>query len=124
MTDGLMFPKPGKQKKRKKHKKTILHGRDGTCYLCMRLNGDYSEKRILHKHHVYEGKPGRQISEREGFTVYLCLKHHLEGPEAVHNNKENRRLIQRDCQREYEKTHTRQQFMDLLRRNYLDDEET
>lgn len=122
MTDGLMFPKPGKKKKRKQHKKSILHGKNGTCYLCMKLNGDYRTKRIIHRHHVYGG-PNRPISEAEGFTVYLCLEHHEEGPEAVHNNKENKRLIQKDCQREYEKTHTRQQFMDLIRRNYLDEED-
>lgn len=46
--------------------------------------------------------------------------HHIDGPEAVHNNQKNMRLIQEDCQKAYEKTHTRQQFMELVGRNYLE----
>ena len=118
--NGLMFPKTKNRKKRKKHGKSILHCRDGTCYLCMKLDGNYGEQRTLHEHHVYGGAL-RAVSEREGFKVYLCLRHHIDGAEAVHNNQKNMRIIQRDCQREYEKTHTRQQFMDLIGRNYLED---
>lgn len=108
-------------KKRKKHKQSIMQIKDGTCYLCKRLNEDYRIHPVVHEHHVYCG-PNRSVSEENGFKVYLCLEHHTVGKAAVHNNHENMRILQKDCQREYEKTHTRQQFMDLIGRNYLDEE--
>lgn len=117
----LMFPKGKKKKRRKQHKKSILQEKDGTCYLC-RMRGNYRKYPITHKHHVFGG-PLRAISEAEGFTVDLCPDDHEFGTEAVHRNQENMRLIQRECQREYEKTHTRQQFMELIGRNYLEDED-
>lgn len=118
--NGLMFPKRIHRKKRKRHKKSILHEKDGTCYLCMKLSGDCRIKPVIHEHHIYGGAC-RSISEQEGFKAYLCLEHHIDGPEAVHNNQENMRILQRDCQRHYERTHTRKQFMELTGRNYLED---
>lgn len=117
---GLMLPKKPWKKKRKQHKKSILHCKDGTCYLCMKLEGNYYTHPAVQEHHVYGGSL-RPISEAEGFKVYLCLRHHTDGPEAVHNNHENMRLLQRDCQEVYERTHTRQQFMKLTGRNYLEE---
>lgn len=115
-----MFPKKRKKKKRKQHKKSILQEKDGRCYLCMILNNDYRIHRVLHKHHIYGG-PLRDISEAEGFTVDLCVNHHEFAKEAVHENHGNLRLLQRICQMKYEETHTRQQWMDLIGRNYLED---
>lgn len=63
------------------------------------------------------------ISEEHGFKVKLCPKHHRTGTDAVHQNIKNLRMLQKDAQREYEKTHTRQQFMELIGRNYLEDME-
>ena len=119
--NGMMFPKIPKKKKRKKHKASILHKKDGTCYLCMKLHGDYTFKRGLQEHHVYGGYANRPISEAEGLKVYLCLDHHEFSKEAVHNNIDNLRILQQDAQREYEQTHTRQQFMSLIGRNYLEE---
>lgn len=120
--DDLMFPKLEKKKKRKKHKKSILQQRDGRCYLCVLLNNDNRIHRILHKHHIYGG-PLREISEAEGFTVDLCVGHHEFTKDAVHENHKNLRLLQQICQRKYEETHTRQQFMELTGRNYLEAED-
>lgn len=120
----LMFPKQKWKKKRKKHKKSILHEKDGTCYLCAKLRGNYRKHPVVHKHHIYPGVL-RQVSEREGFTVYLCPEHHNMSPESVHQNHELMELIQKDCQRRYEETHTRQQFRELTySRNYLKDEDS
>lgn len=120
---GLMYPKPGKTKKKKKHKQSILHSKDGTCYLCIKLNGDCRHHKMVHEHHIYNGNPNRTISEAEGLKVYLCLSHHLDGPEAVHNNSKNMRLLQQDGQEAYERTHSREEFMELVGRNYLEAEE-
>lgn len=40
---------------------------------------------------------------------------------GIHFDKEFDLKVKRECQREYEKTHTRQEFMSLIGRNYLDD---
>lgn len=120
--DGLMFPKLEKKKRRKKHKKSILQEKDGRCYLCMILNNDYRIHRVTHEHHIYGG-PLRDISEAEGFKAHLCVRHHEFAKEAVHENHENMRLLQRKCQMKYEETHSRQQFMTLIGRNYLEEED-
>lgn len=117
----LIYPKQPKKKKRMKHAPSILHQEPGICYLCARLHGNYTHHRALHKHHAYGGA-NRRISEENGFWVNLCWQHHTYGEEAVHENDKNMRLIQRDVQREYEKTHTRQQFMTLIGRSYLEED--
>lgn len=66
----MMYPKPQRKKKKKKHKASILHCKDGTCYLCMKLKGDYRRYPVVHEHHIYDG-PNRQISEAEGLKV-IC----------------------------------------------------
>ena len=37
----MAFPKPGKKKKIRKHKKSILPTQKGICFLCARLDEDY-----------------------------------------------------------------------------------
>lgn len=118
-TEGLMFPKQPKKKKRKIHKKSILHQKDGTCYLCMRLHQNYRKYPIVHEHHIYCGK-NRRISEANGFKVYLCPAHHEFGQDAAHRDHEVMRLMQQDCQRVFEETHTREEFMELIGENFLD----
>lgn len=102
------------------HKKSILHKKDGTCYLCRKLQQDFRIHRIVHEHHIYGG-PNRPVSEAHGFKVYLCPEHHEFGKEAAHSNQEMMRIMQQDCQREYEKTHTRDEFMELIGRNFLEE---
>lgn len=114
----MQFQKTKTNKKRKTHKKSILYQKKGTCYLCVRLHGDYRYHGILHEHHIYGG-PNRAISEANGFKVKLCIGHHETGEEAVHRNHGTMRILQEDCQREYEKDHTREEFMALVGRNYL-----
>lgn len=108
--------------KTKKHKASILHQKDGTCYLCMKLKADYRKHPVVHEHHIYSG-PNRKHSEAEGLKVYLCPDHHTVGAAAVHNNYQNMRILQQDGQRVYEKKHTRKEFMSLIGRNFLDAEE-
>lgn len=114
----LMYPKQKAAKRRRKHKKSILHQKDGTCYLCMRLHGDYRIHPYTEEHHVFDG-PNRQVSEAEGFKAHLCPEHHRTGKEAVHKNHDSMLLLQQDVQREYERGHTREEFLELVGRNYL-----
>lgn len=77
----------------------------------------------LHKHHIYFGNPGRKISEREGFWVYLVGRLHNQSNEGVHgkNGHELDLYLKRECQKKYEETHTRDEFISLIGRNYLED---
>ena len=64
------------------------------CYLCGR-NGSADR---LDKHHVFGGS-NRKKSEKYGAVVYLCHHDcHIFGPDAVHNNIESNRRIQREFQ--------------------------
>ena len=50
--EGLMFPKTQKKrKKRMKHPKSILQEKNGTCYLCMLLDGNHKKHLLLDEHH-------------------------------------------------------------------------
>lgn len=82
------------------------------CYLCQR-DGNSSEQ-FCHKHHVYEGR-NRQASERAGFVMYLCPRHHAE----IHKNYKLMEWAHKQTQRDYEQTHTREEFMKIIGRNYL-----
>lgn len=72
----------------------------------------------LHEHHIFGGGL-RPVSDREGFVVYLCAKHHNMSDEGVHFNPELNRGLRVACQSEYERTHTREEWMKLIGRNYL-----
>ena len=115
----MMYPKPKRKKKRKKHPPSIIPGQKGICFLCARLHGDYTEK-YTEVHHVFFGSGRRNISEQNGFTCSLCLAHHREGPEAVHGKtRKYREYLCRIFQKEYERTHTREEFMELIGKDYL-----
>ena len=72
----------------------------------------------MHKHHIYEGH-NRQRSEKNGLFVYLCPEHHR----LAHEDGRYEKLLKRHGQRMFEKTHTRDAFVRLIGKNYLDDEE-
>ena len=75
----------------------------------------------LHKHHIYFGNPGRKISEKNGFWVYLTGALHNQSNDGVHgkNGHELDLKLKRDCQSKFEETHSREEFMKLIGRNYL-----
>lgn len=99
--------------------RSILHDkREGTCYLCKKLNDDY-DRRTTQEHHVLFGTANRRLSEKYGLKVYLCLPHHTAGRMSVHQNHELARLLQQDAQEAFEKTHTREEWMAIFGRNYL-----
>lgn len=76
----------------------------------------------LHKHHCYPG-PNRKVSDNNGFWVWLTPElHNGNDPNAVHTkpNEGYDMVLKQRCQQEFEKTHTREQFLNLIGRNYLD----
>lgn len=115
---GLMFPKQPTKKKRKKHKNSILHRKDGTCYLCIKSHRDFRHYSIVHEHHVFGGS-NRRLSEEYGLKVYLCPSCHNFGRAAVHTNHANMLILQQDAQRAFEQEYSHEKFMELFGRNYL-----
>lgn len=101
----------------KKQKSILQEQKNKQCYLCMLLCGDYSYKRV-EDHHIYHG-PNRRNSELYGFKVNLCIPHHREGKDAVHRNHEKDLILKKMCQREYEKDHTREDFVRIIGRSYI-----
>ena len=85
------------------------------CYITGQTNN-------LHVHHIYFGNPNRRISEENGFWVYLCGRLHNQSADGVHgkNGHELDMMLKRHCQMAYEKEHSREEFIALIGRNYLD----
>ena len=97
-------------------KESILQGNKKKCYI---TGAEYAP---LHKHHIYEGK-NRQISDDNGFWVWLTPYWHNGsdfGVHGIYGRSLNLRL-KKECQRAFEKTHSRKEFMRLIGRNYLDE---
>lgn len=94
--------------------KSILQD-EKKCYITGQTNN-------LHLHHIYRGV-NRKISDKYGFVVYLAGWLHNQSDEGVHgkNGKELDLMLKRHCQMKFEETHSREEFMALIGRNYLDD---
>jgi hypothetical protein len=90
------------------------------CYLCRKLM-DISNDWELHLHHIYEGWGNRKVSDRNGFTIWLCGMHHNLSDYGIHFNKDADLEVKQECQRKYEENHSREEFMQLIGRNYLDE---
>ena len=97
--------------------KSILQEKDGTCYLCRKLHGDYSRKPVQ-EHHVVYGTANRRKSEKYGLKVYLCLHHHKEGPEAVHVNAELAGMLKAEAQQEFAGHFPDLDWMNIFGKNY------
>ena len=85
---------------------------DRRCYVCGTACG-------LHVHHVFYGTGNRWNSEKHGFKVYLCARHHNASDAGVHFNRALDLKIKRACQTKFEETHTREEFMGIIGKNYL-----
>ena len=94
--------------------KSILQD-EKKCYITGQTNN-------LHLHHIYRGV-NRKISDKHGFVVYLAGWLHNQSDEGVHGKKgkELDLMLKRHCQMKFEETHSREEFMAIIGRNYLDD---
>ncbi len=97
------------------------------CFLCALVDGDDTEKRALHKHHIFPGK-NRKLSEHYGLWVHLCVKHHVGDingcREAVHHMEFNgyQRMLQEMAQEKWESMpgHTHEEWMQIFGENFKD----
>lgn len=80
------------------------------CFFCGSPNTE--------KHHIYGGG-NRQVSEQNGFWVYLCPCHHRYTNYSVHGDIKKNIKLKQICQTIYEKDHTREEFIKLIGKSYL-----
>lgn len=76
----------------------------------------------VEEHHIYFGNPWRKISEKNGFKVWLCLEHH-KGTNGVHGKNGHKldNKLKKTCEKKYiSQGHTKEEFRNLIGRNYLD----
>ena len=74
----------------------------------------------LHEHHIFMG-PNRKISEKYGFKVWLRADWHNMSDYGVHFNSELDLHLKQECQRKFEETHTREEFIALIGQSFLED---
>ena len=84
------------------------------CYFCGIRAG-------LEKHHVLAGVANRPISEKYGLKVWLCHNHHT-GAHGAQYDEDLNRLLKQEAQKAFEIHHSREEWMKLIRKNYLEDE--
>ena len=83
------------------------------CYVCKTTYN-------LHLHHICFGTANRKVSDKNGFTVYLCQYHH-EGTYGVHgkNGKELNMKLKQECEKKFEENHTKEEFISLIGRSFI-----
>lgn len=94
-----------------------MQEKNGLCYMCEKLN-QRQQGYVIEEHHCLGGS-NRKLSERYGLKVYLCIKHHREGKDAVHNNSDLMQLLREDAQRAFEKNYPDKSFRAIFGRNYI-----
>ena len=82
------------------------------CYFCGAQNQ-------LHGHHVFNGNPGRKLSEQYGCWVWLGVMHHT-GKWGVHLNQALDDELKRECQLALMEAEnwTTQEFREVFGKNY------
>lgn len=97
------------------HKISILQGEEKCCFLTGRTDG-------LHKHHIYYGSGKRAISDKYGFWVWLRPEWHNMSEYGVHGKygHELDMMLKSECQKAFEQSHSREEFINLIGRNYIE----
>ena len=74
----------------------------------------WNKNNIIDLNEVYEGAR-RQASMTYGFIIPLCRQCHTR----FHNDREFALKYKKMFQQEFEKTHTRQEFINIIHKSYL-----
>lgn len=71
-------------------------------------------------HHIFYGTANRKISDRYGYIIPLCKRHHT-GDEGVHFNRKLDLELKEMAQKHFEQHYgTREDFIKTFGRNYLE----
>lgn len=101
-----IFKRTSKQKQLEEKRYSILTKNLDKCYICKKVKDDI--------HEIYGGS-NRKRSIENGFCVPLCRQCH-----------QNELIIQKlriIMQKEYEKNHTREEFIKLISKSYIKENE-
>ncbi len=93
----------------------VLQTRPGICYICRKRG-------ITQVHHIFYG-PLRGMSDENGLIAHLCMDCHMNAPHAVHRCIDTDLKLRQRCQRAFERSHTRDEFVSLVGKNYLTEKE-
>lgn len=77
------------------------------CYVCGKPREDL--------HEILYGS-NRLNSIRAGYVLPLCREHHR----MFHLNRELTKRWSKECQKRFEQEHTRDEWLNIFHRNYLD----
>lgn len=78
----------------------------------------------IERHHIFGAtKMTRKHSEEYGLILPVEHSLHNEGPYGIHYNAKLNRAIKQYAQRKFEEEHSREEFMLIFGKNYIDDEE-
>lgn len=87
--------------------------KENCCFVC-------GETKNLHTHHIFFGTAKRQLSEKYGLTIRLCVWHHTSSM-GIHCNKEMdddiKAMAQTKAMNYY--NWSLEDWMKIFRRNYL-----
>lgn len=100
-----MKKKTAKLRKLEKNRYSILTKDLEHCWLCGKSPVDI--------HEIYGGA-NRKISMANGFCIPLCRQHH----EVATNESVMSMFLKELCQQAFEETHSREEFMSLIGKNY------
>lgn len=101
-----MRNKTYKLKKLEKNRFSILTNDMEHCYIC--------QSPFVEIHEIYNAG-NRKISMKNGFCVGLCRSCHAQ----VTLDYEKNLYLKKKCQLKFEETHSRDEFLSLIKRNYL-----
>lgn len=101
-----MRNKTYKLKKLEKNRFSILTNDMEHCYIC--------QSPFVEIHEIYNAG-NRKISMKNGFCVGLCRSCHTQ----VTLDYEKNLYLKKKCQLKFEETHSREEFMKLIGRNFI-----
>ena len=85
---------------------SILTNNYDKCYKC--------DKTKKHTHEIYKGR-NRKTSILNGFCIPLCEEHHRKTEEDMDFDLE----LKIECENEYRKNHTKEDFISLIGESYI-----
>lgn len=101
-----MKQKTAKLRKLECNRYSILTNDLTKCFIC--------EATPVDIHEIFGGAK-RQASMQHGFCIPLCRRHH----EIVTNDEKISNVFKEECQLAFENTHSHEEFMQIIGKNYL-----
>jgi len=93
-------------------KKLNYLGNPDECFIC-------KSTYCLQTHHIMNGA-NKKSSEKYGLLVKVCPNCHTLAPNSIHRDSNLLRKLKQIGQEHFEESDTREEFMRIFGRNYLD----